>query len=67
MSEERLAAIETRHETQRDAVVTARERQDWQDVEMLLAEIARLRALRTAVVADAPADERRAALGETAP
>jgi len=46
----RLAAITRRHQRRPGQALTARERQDWQDVEDLLAEIHRLRALLAAVV-----------------
>ena len=51
----RLAAIARRHRRRPGQALTARERQDWQDVEDLLAEIGQLRALLAAVV-DAPPD-----------
>ena len=62
MSEEQPAEIIVRHEAQRGAALTARERQDWQDVEALLAEVERLRALLADVVAEFPADADSAAL-----
>ena len=62
MRDERAGDLETRHAAQRDHGLTARERQDWRDVEVLLAELARLRALLAAVVADGPADCRGVAL-----
>ena len=62
MRDERAGDLETRHAAQRDHGLTTRERQDWQDVEVLLAEIARLGALLADVVADCPADCRGVAL-----
>ena len=46
----RLAAIARRHQRRPGKALTARERQDWQDVEDLLAELRQLRALLAAVV-----------------
>jgi hypothetical protein len=51
-----IAAITGRHQRRRASTLTARERQDWQDVEALLAEIHQLRSLLTAVVEATPAD-----------
>jgi hypothetical protein len=51
----RLAAITRRHQRRPGKPLTASERQDWQDIEDLLAELRQLRALLAAVV-DAPAD-----------
>jgi hypothetical protein len=46
--------IAGRHERRRASALTARERQDWQDVEDLLAELHRVRALLAAVVDATP-------------
>ena len=62
MSEEPSAEIGARHETQRDTALTARERQTWQDVASLLAEVEHLRALLTGLVAACPGDVRSTAL-----
>jgi hypothetical protein len=48
--------IAGRHERRRTSALTARERQDWQDVEALLAEVHQLRSLLAAVVDATPAD-----------
>ena len=50
----RLAAIARRHQRRPGQALTARERQDWQDVEDLLAELRQLRALLAAVVDGQP-------------
>ena len=50
-----LAAIARRHQRRPGKPLTASERQDWQDVEDLLAELHQLRALLAAVV-DGPPD-----------
>ena len=62
MSEEPSAEIGARHETQRDTALTARERQTWQDVASLLAEVAHLRALLAGLVAACPGGVRSTAL-----
>ena len=62
MSEEPSAELGARHETQRATARTARERQTWQDVARLLAEVERLRALLAGVVAACPGDVRSTAL-----
>ena len=62
MSEEPSAEIGARHETQRDTALTARERQTWQDVASLLAEVEQLRALLAGLVAACPGDVRSTAL-----
>ena len=62
MSEEPSAAIGARHETQRDTARTARERQTWQDVARLLAEVGQLRALLAGLVAACPGGVRSTAL-----
>ena len=62
MSEEPSAAIGARHETQRDTALTVRERQTWQDVARLLAEVEHLRALLAGLVAACPGDARSTAL-----
>ncbi len=54
MSEEPSAEIGARHETQRDTALTARERQTWQDVARLLAEVEQFRALLAGLVAAYP-------------
>jgi hypothetical protein len=56
MGEEPSAEIGARHETQRDTALTARERQTWQDVASLLAEVEHLRSLLAGVVAACPGD-----------
>ena len=48
--------ITSRHQRRRASALTARERQDWQDVEALLAELHQARALLAAVVDATPAD-----------
>jgi hypothetical protein len=62
MGEEPSAELGARHETQRDTALTARERQTWQDVATLLAEVERLRALLAGLVAACPGDVRSTAL-----
>ena len=62
MSEEPSAEIGARHETQRDTALTARERQTWQDVARLLAEVEQLRALLAGPVAACPGGVRSTAL-----
>ena len=62
MTDEQPAEITVRHEAQRGAALTARERQDWQDVETLLAEVEQLRALLAEVVGEFPAGARSPAL-----
>jgi hypothetical protein len=49
-----LAAIARRHQRRPGKPLTASERQDWQDVEDLLAELHRLRALLAALVDGQP-------------
>ena len=51
-----IAAITRRHQRRGGSALTARERQDWQDVEDLLAELHQARALLAAVVDATPAD-----------
>ena len=62
MSAEQPAEIGDRHETQRDTALTARERQTWQDVASLLAEVEHLRSLLAGVVAACPGGVRSTAL-----
>ena len=62
MGEEPSAELGARHETQRDTALTARERQTWQDVARLLAEVGRFRALLAGVVAACPDGVRSTAL-----
>jgi hypothetical protein len=62
MGEEPSAELGARHETQRDSALTARERQAWQDVAGLLAEVERLRAVLAGLVAAYPGDVRSTAL-----
>ena len=50
----RLAAITRRHQRRPGKPLTASERQDWQDIEDLLAEIGQLRALLAAVLDGQP-------------
>ena len=50
----RLSAIARRHQRRPSQALTARGRQDWQDVEDLLAELHQLRALLAAVVDGQP-------------
>ena len=50
----RLAAIARRHQRRPGKPLTASERQDWQDIEDLLAELRQLRALLAAVVDGQP-------------
>ena len=56
------AEIAARHEALRDTMLTERERQDRQDVERLLAEVERVRALLAGVVGEFPAGADSAAL-----
>ncbi len=51
-----IEQIAGRHEQRRASGLTVRERQDWQDVEALLAEVHQLRSLLAAVVDATPAD-----------
>jgi hypothetical protein len=51
-----IEQITSRHQRRRASALTARERQDWQDVAALLAEIHQLRSLLTAVVEATPAN-----------
>ena len=51
-----IVEITQRHQQRRATALTTRERQDWQDVEDLLAELHRARALLGAVVDATPAD-----------
>ena len=62
MGEEQPADVADRHEAQRDTALTARERQDWRDVETLLAEVERLRTLLADLAADFPPGARSAGL-----
>lgn len=62
MSEEPSAELGARHETRRDTALTARERQTWQDVASLLAEVEQLRALLAGLVAACPGGVRSTAL-----
>ena len=51
-----IAEITQRHQQRRATALTTRARQDWQDVEDLLAELHQARALLSAVVDATPAD-----------
>ena len=62
MGEEPPADVADRHEARRDTALTARERQDWRDVETLLAEVERLRTLLADLAADFPPGARSAGL-----
>ena len=61
MGEEQSPDVADRHEARRDTALTARERQDWRDVETLLAEVERLQTLLADLTADFPPSIRSAA------